>query len=117
MSKQIEVFVESDFVGNIKIGDELLEKFSPLLDAIGQSASIVDITGENLPVIGMKYSEQKFKETSKLKFEVNAYPSNIKVFGFLVDSTLVAIQILISPQMDNLIAAFLSNPSLRVTDV
>lgn len=118
MISKIEVSVGSDLVGAFFMDQKQTEFLKRIVDATKKNPTLVDLTNlEKVPQVGMKYDGVNFFKTKDLDFSENSFDKTQKVFGFVVNSILVAVQHLHTDGMEHFIAAYQSNPTFKVYEV
>ena len=119
MITRVKIFVEEDFVGEMRIKQNPREYWQNFIDAAGQDPTLVLINknNQNIPSEGMSYIDGNFitSEDSNYTFINNNINIDFERFAFIVNNVYVASHDVSRSTMPNVMAAYQSNPSFIVS--
>jgi hypothetical protein len=121
MKTKIEVLVGEDHVGYFymqKAEEGHTTFIDNIIKAAAKNPTIIELTDlPETPEVGMRFDGENFIAVPETVFYQNSIDPSQKVFGFVVDGTLEAIQHLIVSGMQHFIAAYRSNPTFKVSEI
>ena len=119
MITKVKIFVEEDFVGEMRIKQNPREYWQNFIDAAGQDPTLVLINknNQNIPSEGMSYIDGDFisSEDGNYTFIDNNISIDFERFALIVNNVYVASHDVSISTMPNVMAAYQSNPSFIVS--
>ena len=116
---EIKIFIEEQIVGSLLIPKtEANANWEKIVSALTQDFLAIEVEDKaNIPSEGMLFQNNVFLETETNKFQTHDHEVSGTAIAFIVDETVVAVDIYLDEMFDWFVAAILSNPEIEITEI